>query len=284
MNTDELKTHVMTLCATVLAWLAGRYHLSPDQTGAIMSDLSYLGTAAALVGGVWAHWNMKKVPEMARVVPPAVPNPASGSVTTRMLFPLIFILLVCLIGARPARAADMNTKAAPAMIVPAPALSMAGWSGFYVGASVTGVGNGLSLTDLGSITANGNLLGAEIGYETYNGMTLLGARAGGGYNVSSAGNVPIGSRGAWHAGVMFGGNLAALFNLPQPQFPALFMNAVPYVAIEGCGNRGLDGACSSIGAEGILPNSRGTIFVEYTNWKLNGATDNSIGFGYRYHF
>jgi hypothetical protein len=188
----------------------------------------------------------------------------------------------------PQRFAPLATSAAP--------LTMAGWSGLYGGLALTGTGTGVSLTDLGSITANGNAMGVEAGYEAWNGTMLLGARAGAAYDMTNPGaavGASFSNHTVWHAGVVFGGDLSKLFpNLPQPQFPAILMNTIPYVAIEGCGHRGLNGMCSSVGLEFLIPNSRVSGFIEYTNGQFGTtgtapgqsiSTDNSVRVGANYH-
>ena len=67
MNADEIKSSITRAAGIVLAWAAGRYHLSADQVGAITSDIGYIGSAAAFAYGLYSHWNMKKVPETATV-------------------------------------------------------------------------------------------------------------------------------------------------------------------------------------------------------------------------
>jgi hypothetical protein len=213
------------------------------------------------------------------------------------------IALACLVAFAPglAAAADLPLKAPRPFALPLASssqpLTMAGWSGFYGGIALTGTGTGVNIADLGSLTANGNAMGVEAGYETWNGMMLLGARAGAAYDMTNPGSAVSASfsdHTVWHTGVVFGGNLSMLFpNLPQPQFPTILMNTIPYVAIEGCGHRGMNGMCSSVGLEYLVPNSRLTGFVEYTNGQFgntNGApgqstnsTDNSVRVGFNYH-
>lgn len=78
MNPDEVKNAATHVATAVLAWAAGRYHLSPDQVGAMMSDLGYVGTALALAAGWYQHFRMKKVP----VAPPApaAPKPSAAMI------------------------------------------------------------------------------------------------------------------------------------------------------------------------------------------------------------
>lgn len=85
MNSDAIKSNITRAAGIVLAWAAGRYHLSPDQVGAMMSDVGYVGSAAAFGYGVYQHFGMKKVPEAAvAVIPPvgANPTPPAGATVT----------------------------------------------------------------------------------------------------------------------------------------------------------------------------------------------------------
>jgi hypothetical protein len=75
MNSDEVKNAVTHVAAAVLAWAAGRYHLSADQVGAMMSDAGYVGTVLAVAAGWYQHFRMKKVPDAS---PAAVPKPPAA--------------------------------------------------------------------------------------------------------------------------------------------------------------------------------------------------------------
>jgi hypothetical protein len=76
MNSDEVKNAVTHVATAVLAWAAGRYHLSPDQVGAMMSDAGYVGTGLALAAGWYQHFRMKKVPDALPAAPAARPPAA----------------------------------------------------------------------------------------------------------------------------------------------------------------------------------------------------------------
>lgn len=272
MNADALKSHLMSAAAMAVSWLAGRYHLSADQSGALLSDLGYLSMVVVAFCKIASHWNMRKVP--AAIAAFAIGGALLGG------------------SAGTLHAADMSKKAptpAPVLTTMTP-LTMAGWQGFFGGANVTGYGTGLNLANLGSITANGNVLGAELGWETFNGMTLFGARVRGGYDVSGSGNTgdTFGNKASWGGGVLFGGNLMAALGLTPPNMSnpitSFFANGVTYLAIEGCGDHGHSGECSSIGYEVLVPNSRLTIIGEYTNEQLGSMTSNGVRIGGRFHW
>ena len=61
MNTDQVKAGITHAAGIALGWAAGRYGLSADQVGAMMSDVGYVGGIAAWLYGVYAHYGMKKV-------------------------------------------------------------------------------------------------------------------------------------------------------------------------------------------------------------------------------
>jgi hypothetical protein len=62
MTQDAIKANVVRALTGLLGYAAGRYHLSTDQVGAVVSDIGYVGMAAAWCYGAFAHWGMKKVP------------------------------------------------------------------------------------------------------------------------------------------------------------------------------------------------------------------------------
>lgn len=68
MNRDEVKSLAVKVGLVVFSGLASKYHISGQTVAAIISDVADLGF---LVYGVYDHWNMRKVPEHAKVVPNA---------------------------------------------------------------------------------------------------------------------------------------------------------------------------------------------------------------------
>jgi uncharacterized membrane protein YebE (DUF533 family) len=65
MNSDEIGSLVRQVATFALSSFAGGAYMSGSQATAIVGGLA----AAASVGySIYAHWNMKKVPEAATVV------------------------------------------------------------------------------------------------------------------------------------------------------------------------------------------------------------------------
>ena len=120
MITDATKSNVTRLLGMLLAWAAGRYHLSTDQVALIASDVSYVGAAAAFAYGMFEHWNMKKVPDnsTALKLPASVVVPPVGQsinlTPAQGLAKVVGVLLVgfLVLQAVPARAATPATTLA----------------------------------------------------------------------------------------------------------------------------------------------------------------------------
>ena len=68
MNSDEIKSLVVKVLILVLTSLATALHLDPTATSIFPALATDLADAGVLLYGVYAHWNMKKVPETAVVV------------------------------------------------------------------------------------------------------------------------------------------------------------------------------------------------------------------------
>jgi len=82
MNADQVKAGITHAAGIALAWAAGRYGLSPDQVGAMMSDVGYVGSIAAWSYGVYAHYGMKKVSSSATAIMTGDPPIAKNTVVT----------------------------------------------------------------------------------------------------------------------------------------------------------------------------------------------------------
>lgn len=274
MNQDANLSLLRKVLIMGLSILAGYLHTKPDasQIAAVATDLVDLGV---FVWGIYAHWGMVKAPD-TNITAQAIARQTGTSALV-----LGFLLSTLALTHTDARAADVPVKAQPVPFAPiafpsaASPLTMAGWSGFYGGVDVTATGTGVNLLSLGSLTAGGNALGVTAGWETYNGTYLYGARAGGAYDVSTPGLASFSDHGSWHVGVVFGGNLASLFNTTPPQFPGILANGIPYVAVEGCGHGRQTGECTSLGMEFVIPSSRLTINAEYVNGQY--GTSGGVG-------
>lgn len=64
MNQDELASLARKILIMALSAYAAKLHMDNNQLTAIVTDVVDLGV---VVWGVYAHWNMKKVPEDAKV-------------------------------------------------------------------------------------------------------------------------------------------------------------------------------------------------------------------------
>lgn len=66
MNKDEIEGLMVRLLLMGLSPLAVQLHLDQNTTSAIATDIADL---VVLGYSVYRHWNMKKVPETATVIP-----------------------------------------------------------------------------------------------------------------------------------------------------------------------------------------------------------------------
>lgn len=157
MNNQELLNLVKQCGTFVFAIFVAHGYLTHDQATSLMGDLAVvipaLGSIGTIGWSVYSHWNMKKVPEAAKVV---------GALL------LAFLLMEGYFGA-PAMAADLPVKA-PSFSAPAYPYDS---SGFYFGPNLmagiqqTSVsGNPLLVTSLvnGNLNAAGGSVGGTIGY------------------------------------------------------------------------------------------------------------------------
>lgn len=88
MNTQEI-LNVLKICgATLFGILAMHGYMTQDQASVIMGDLTIAVPALLSAGSVgwsiYAHWNMKKVPDHAVVVDPVVTKANSGQPTAQV--------------------------------------------------------------------------------------------------------------------------------------------------------------------------------------------------------
>lgn len=60
MNGDEIASLARKVLIMVLSAIATKYHIEGNAVNAVAADLVDLGVIA---WGVYAHWNMRKVPE-----------------------------------------------------------------------------------------------------------------------------------------------------------------------------------------------------------------------------
>lgn len=88
MNTQEMLNVLKILGATMFGVLAMHGYMSQEQASAIMGDLTIavpaLLSAGTMAWSIYAHWNMKKVPENSTAIVPAgggqMPSVPTGTV------------------------------------------------------------------------------------------------------------------------------------------------------------------------------------------------------------
>jgi hypothetical protein len=117
MNSDETMNMVRQFLTLASAFAAGLGWITKDQAASIVTDLGVIVPAAIGLGSVawsiYAHWNMKKVPESATAVAlPAGPQPVGASVTPGLVKVVGALLVGFLVGlalyAQPAGAQTTN--------------------------------------------------------------------------------------------------------------------------------------------------------------------------------
>lgn len=77
MNQDEIESLIVKILLMILAPLATKYHIDGNLLPAICADLASL---AVLGYGIYAHWNMKKVPENSTAISTTAPMPVGSTV------------------------------------------------------------------------------------------------------------------------------------------------------------------------------------------------------------
>lgn len=206
------------------------------------------------------------------------------------------VLLALLLSAAPAWAADMSAKPVPFAALARATCTVQRCIGWHAGFDVMNSGTGVNILNLGTLNANGTLLGLEAGYQYYDGTYWLGARAMGLYNVAGAGNVGTLNNFFAFEGVELGGNLFAQFGLAPPQvtgFLATLTTAVPTAQIGACQHGKATGYCAGAAVHYFLPNTPIELKMEYINAQYGTTTvlpgqtissENLVLFGANYHF
>jgi len=279
MNSDQIKSAITHFAGIGLGWAAGRYHLSTDQVGAVMSDIGYAGAVAAWLAGVWQHKGMIKVPAAAAI--------------------FLVIGAALAFNASPASAADVSppvvAKAAPLL---GSVCSPTGCTGLYVGGWMAGngtnaniIGSGLN----GSVFGAGGLPGITAGYQFANGTWFAAAEASVGYQINIGG--AVNNEGGLYAEeiLKLGGQLNLLGSTTAPigipqQIAAQLIS--PYVLIGGVERGFANGWATGAGAEfDLAPHLFLDLRYEYVNYgggAVNGATafnaENIVRLGLNYKF
>lgn len=265
MNTDEWKSLIVKLLIVALTPLATKFGIDGNTTAAVAA---WIGTGVVLAYGIYDHWNMKKVPEAAKV--------------------LAIILAIGALAWIPmgALAADMATKAASAWSV-APCTQNE-CSGLYAGGELFESGGGLTVGSGTSASVTDLAMGGHVGAQFWNGQWFIAGEAGADYGLMQNGTVPGGGNSAlWdvYGLAKIGYSLSSIFGVGSssaptqqaPTLPSSLAGALmaPY-AIIGVWDRpwGI-GFASGAGVEALLA-KQWTLSVDYIHVSYNNAQINPI--------
>lgn len=254
MNGDELKSNITRGAGIALGWAAGRYHLSTDTIGLIMSDVSYAGAVVAFGYGLFSHWNMKKVPETAKVIGAAA---------------VLILAIGMFSGARAAdlRPAPVFTKAPVATV---PVCTVSSCNGWFVGGSIANSGGNFDVvgTGLTGIAQNGFGVGSQAGYEFWNGQIYAAALVRVSYDTSlNSSGMGISDRLTWGGIIRLGYSLASAAGIAtttstaQPTLPQQLMASLmtPYINLGEVSRHNQAALVSGAGIEALIAN----------NWTIN---------------
>lgn len=201
----------------------------------------------------------------------------------------------------PANAADVfpvKALALGSLAAPSVGCDLNGCSGFYLGAQVSGSGTGVNVLNLGELNAGGTYMGANSGYQFFNGTYWLGAGAKLEYAIAAPPTAVVGGSFSnklfAFEGIEFGGNLASMFGIAPINLPGFLATAVPTIKVGACQNgNNLKGYCTGAAAHFFIPNSRWTIDAEYLNVQygltstapnVTANVENRGSLGFAYHF
>lgn len=302
MTSETTTSLAIKLVLMALSGLATYLHIVVPEAQLLQYATGLVG-AGTLGYGLWRTFGMKLVPHASvavaapvRAGPDAIKVGDHVQVAGRVVGALVAALLLASMIPF-AQAADLSTKAP--VVIPAPGVNcdLSGCTGAYLGAQVSGSGTGINVLNLGALNAGGTYMGANAGYQFYNGTYFLGAGAQVEYQVGVAqGDVVSGFSNKLFAfeGVEFGGSLSNLFGIAALNLPAFLSTAVPTVKVGACQHGSqLSGYCAGAGAHFFVPNSRWTIDAEYLNAQYGSTqvsptvtanTENRGSFGFSYHF
>lgn len=215
-------------------------------------------------------------------------------------------ILAVLAVTAPASAADLTTramvvmpvKAAPmvAQVNPCSATSCIGW---HVGFDILAAGTGVNVLNLGTLNANGTLIGLDGGYQYYDGSYWVGGKVLVAYNVAAPGNVADASfsdKLFAFEGVELGGNLFSALGIAPPQtngMLSMLTSGVPTADVGACQHGSATGYCAGATLHYFLTNAPIEIAVSYINAQYGTTSmapnqtinsENMGLFSVRYHF
>lgn len=229
MNTDELGNALRQALNIVFWLLIVRGVVTKDQATALMTDFAIIGPAAAgaatIAWSIYAHWNMKKVPENSVAILPQTPV-AKGSNATGIV---VGAIALCLLLSMTYAHAQTVTKApataaSPLAYSPCTPLSC---SGIYTGFNI---GEGM--------------LNANVGAQFWNGVAFVGVETGAGGQVYTNPAYTVNENGFFAYQIAkAGGSLSGLLGTPTSpptNFPtSLTANIIAPYALAGAVERDL---------------------------------------------
>ncbi len=194
---------------------------------------------------------------------------------------LVLGMLAAGLSVSSASAADMAVKAPP--LVPVSYCSTTSCTGFYGGFVTTESGGSFNVisTGLGGIASNNINLGADAGYELYNGVWYLAGEVDTVYGVVAHGTLPGGGNtNQWGIGglVKVGYSLSSLFGGgtgTPPTLPASLAQNVlsPYVILGIWDRPWGAGFASGAGVQALLMKNW-TLSADYIHVNYNNAAIN----------
>lgn len=245
-----LARHVLT---SIAGWLVGHNLLAADPS----ATQGFIGAGLLILGIGWSAYQ-----KYGKALVDAALAKKHGLTSA-----LVIVFLAASGGNL--FAADMAVKAQPAL----PSCSPQQCSGFYVGANLTGVGSNIDILGggvNGSLFAGGAMMGANVGYQFWNGKVFFAFEVSGDYDTMGAAS----SNGRWFASevVKFGMGLQGLFGAATAptsptqtpvsiSVPASIMQALtsPYIQLGGAQRPGRSGWVTGAGMD----------FIIAQNWNLD---------------
>lgn len=279
MNTESTLSLLRSLFAIFVGYAVGHGWLTPADAGALTTFATTAGPIlipAAM--SLYAHWDMKKVPQEAIAVTDAHITATAGGgavAVTGKIVPCLLALVVMLSLLQLAQAGDIKVPAnARAAVFPPPAdpCTVTQCSGLYVGVDLTGINSNLDILGsgiAGSFGAGGQMLGIHGGYQLWNGTWFAAAEVGCAYNLTqnfnALGTDPSNKflcteliKGGFALSGLFGigsGAAATPSQGPVPiNIPAALLNSLtsPYFIVGAAQRFSKNGFVSGAGAEFVL--------------------------------
>lgn len=177
--------------------------------------------------------------------------------------------------------ADIPTKAPVSAPITATYCTPTECTGFYFGGHMDEAGGSLNVvaTGLSGLATNQFSLGADLGYQYWDGKWFLAAELLGDYGLTTNGSIPGGGNSAlWGFGALakIGYNLiGAITPNGSPSLPAGLTVIAPYAIVGDWTRSWGSGFAAGAGIEGWLANNL-TVHIDYIHVNYNNAAINPI--------